>query len=103
MITKEEFTKLITWHEEQDKLVDKLTEIFPNAYESNVIDNSWKVFDLVWKICFDEEGQDWISWWLYDCKSYKDNTYNHTYEENGETISVETIDDLWKLVKGCRK
>lgn len=104
MIGKEEFTKLITWHEEQEKEVDKICEIFPNAFEANLIDHSWKAYDLIWKICFDEEGQEWISWWLYDCKSYSDNTYNRTYKEaDGTTVSVETIDDLWKLVKGCRK
>ena len=103
MIGKEEFVKIINWYETQEKETDKLCEIFPNAFEAPVLDNPYKLLDLVFKICFDEEGQDWISWWLYDCKNYVDNTYNRTYIENGKTISVETVDDLWKLVKGCRK
>ena len=98
MITKEEFVEIINWHVIQNKEVDKLCEVFPGAYGATILDNPYKLFDIIWKICFDTEGQEWISWWLYDCKNILDDTYNRTYEENGETI-----DDLWKLVKGCRK
>lgn len=103
MIGKEEFIKIINWCSVQEEETDKLCKVFPDAFGATILDNPYKLFDLVLKICFDEEGQDWISWWLYDCKSFTDGTYNRTYEENGETISVETVDDLWKLVKGCRK
>jgi hypothetical protein len=45
---------------------------------------------------FDEEGQDWINWWLYE----KDgNPELKAWDENDNEIPTETIDDLWNLVK----
>lgn len=103
MIGKEQFVEIMNWYTVQEKEVDNLCKIFPNAFEATILDNPYKLLDLIWKICFDEEGQDWISWWLYDSKGFG-GTYNRTYKEaDGTTVSVETVDDLWKLVKGCRK
>lgn len=102
MITKEEFVELIDWHYKQDTEVDRLCTVFPNFFELEVVDNSFKLVDMVWKICFDTEGHNWISWWLYDCKT-SSGKCERTYEDNGKIVSVETVDELWNLVKPCRK
>ena len=96
MISKEEFIDLINWYEEQEEEVTKLCSIFPTAFESRLIDNPYRLYELTWNICFTTEGKEWVEWWLYD-------TCDRQYMNNGEIISVETSDDLWELVKDYRK
>ena len=98
MISKEEFTNVINWQIEQNKRLDELVKIIPDCFSADIFDSPFKLFDTILKICFDEEGKEWIDWWLYDCKEGE-----RHYVENDKTIDVETLDDLWKLVKGCRK
>lgn len=103
MISKEEFTKLINWHDEQNARLNELNKIFPDCYSADIFDSPFKLLDTIFRICFDEEGVEWISWWMYDTYNYTTKKYDRSYKEDGKEINVETLDDLWKLVKGCRK
>lgn len=103
MISKEEFISLINWHDEQNVRLDELNKVIPDCFSAEIFDSPFKLLNLIFKICFDEEGNEWISWWLYDSFDYAIDKYDRTYEEDGKKINVETVDDLWKLIKGCRK
>lgn len=96
MIGKRQFTELIQAYYEQDKRVDKLNELFPDCYGSPIIDYGWKMFDELKKAYFEEEGIEWIDYFLYDNPS-------KCYYENDVRIPLETIDDLWNVVKDNRK
>lgn len=98
MISKEEFVELIDWHEKQNERLDKLNEIIPDCFSADIFDSPFMLFSKTIRICFDKEGVEWIDWWLYDSPDD-----DKSYTENGQTFNVETADDLWKLVKGCRK
>lgn len=96
MITKEKLGDLIMEHNSQQDRIDILTSIFPEAYSANIIDWGCKMFDELIRAYFTEEGVDWISYFLYE-------NPNNEYVENGRRMKLETIDDLWSLVKDYRK
>ena len=66
MISKEEFKELIQEHFDQDKRVDKLCEVFPESFGNPIIDWGFRMFDKLLNAYFDEEGEDWISYFLYE-------------------------------------
>lgn len=95
MIGKEEFEALIREHFEQEKRIDALDEIFKGSFCSPIIDYSGRLFDQLIKLYFDEIGQDWISYYLYE-------NPEHCYYLNDKRMPLETIDDLWSLVSEHR-
>ena len=96
MISKEEFKELIQEHFDQDKRVDKLCEVFPESFGNPIIDWGFRMFDKLLNAYFDEEGEDWISYFLYE------NPEKCYYCDN-RRIPLETLDDLWLLIEPHRK
>lgn len=95
MIGKEEFIELIKEYELQNNRIDDLEKIFPNCFESNIIDYGFKLFDQILNIYFNQEGSDWIYWYL--CESNL-----KAWDENGKDIPMNDEEDLWELVKNYR-
>ena len=96
-MTKELFTKMILEIQNFCNRVDQLCDVLcTDFFESPLVDSGWKLINLLVESHFDEEGQDWINWWLYE----KDgNPELKASDENDNEIPTETIDDLWNLVK----
>lgn len=100
MITKELFTKMIIEIQNFSNRIDLLCDVLcTDFFESPLVESGWNFINLLIDSHFDEEGQDWINWWLYE----KDGRPElKAFDENDNEIPTETIDDLWNLVKNCR-
>ena len=101
-ISKEEFFKIIEEHEVQQECLDKISKAGLQIFDSDIIEYGNIMFDRVMKAYFTEDGIDWIYWWLYELKSFND-LGPYVFDENGNPISVDTLDDLWNLVQEHRK
>ena len=95
MIGKKEFKELIQEYFEQNKRIDKLYEIFPDPF-GDFTDWGFRMFDKVINSYFDNEGVDWVNYYLYD-------NPKKCYYQDGAKISLETVDDLWLLIESHRK
>lgn len=96
MIGKQEFVDLIQGYYEQNERIDKLCELFNDAFWSPIIDWGFRMFDSLINIYFDEIGADWVSYYLYE------NPEKRYYQDDIE-MPLETLDDLWKLIESHRK
>lgn len=96
-MTKELFTKMILEIQNFGNIVDRICDVLgTNFFESPLAEVGWDLINTLINSHFDEEGQDWINWWLYE----KDgNPELKAWDENDNEIPTETIDDLWNLVK----
>ncbi len=92
MIGKEEFTKLIKNHQEFESNIDNALKIFPYIFESPLISYAEQLFDKLLDNYFDDDSKDWIFYYLYE------NPEKCYYQDN-KKIPLETIDNLWTLVK----
>lgn len=98
MITKNEFIALINDYQEWLNQVDKVSEALGVSllFESNLVEYPAKLFDKTLNIIFNENGVSDIDWWLYEksgCPDLK------MWDEEGNEIPTNTIEDLWELVK----
>lgn len=81
----------------QEKEIDKLCEVFPCAYDSNIIDVLWKTLNLAIDnaeayITNTPGGSDWIQWYLYEAPS----PAMVTIED--KEYKVETPSDLYNIM-----
>lgn len=96
MIGKQEFIDLINSHTEQNSRIDDLSKVFEYAYGNPIIDWGFQMFNMLISALFDEDGVNWIDYYLYD------NPEKCFYEDE-EKVPLETLDDLWKVIKDYRK
>ena len=101
MIKKKEFIELIEDRIDQQKRIEKLCDILElPIWSSNIFYYQNILFDQLINIYFTEEGVDWIKWYIFEKYYHPD---LEAYDENDKEITVETIEDLWKLIKQYRK
>lgn len=98
MITKNEFIALINDYQNWSNQVDKASQALgvSTLFESNLVDYTSRLFDKTINILFNENGTEDIYWWLYEksaCHNLK------MWDEEGNEIPSETIDDLWEIIK----
>lgn len=98
MITKEQFILALNGHKFQTEQLTKLEDFGINLWDSTIIEFGFSMFDTLINATFDKEGQDWIFWYLFEKEKYD----LEAFHENGEKIKLETIEDLWELVKDYR-
>lgn len=96
MIEESSFKVLIEGYFKQHDRVDNLDDLMPGVAASEVIDYGFKMFDELINVYFNEFGIDWIYYYLYE-------NLEKCYYENGERKPLETLDDLWNLIKEYRK
>lgn len=100
MINQELFNTIISEVINFNEKVDNWEELVgPGIFETSMVQSSWKIIDFLILTNFNEEGQDWINWWLYE-KS--ENPELKALDAEDKEIPTETIDDLWNLVKDYR-
>ena len=102
MITKEEFFDLISKHLMWSDRIDEVSEALnvPTLFESDWVEYASSLFDKTINFLFNEEGVDDINWWLYEKSG---NPELKMWDANNNEIPIETIDDLWEIVKNYRK
>lgn len=99
MITKTDFINLIELYKSYSKELDKWCKLVP-MFESELINTVENMFIKNLQIQFTEEGYDWITWWLWE----KDgNPELKAYYEDKSEIPIETVEDLWNMVKNYIK
>ena len=104
MITKEQFTKVIENTLKLDKEYDRWDDFGINLWELPIGDIVADLAESIWDITFDEDGVDWINWWIYERPAlFEGDEVNKAYNEDGSEIPTETVDDLWNIVKKFRK
>ena len=104
MITKEQFTKVIEDTLKLDKEYDRWDDFGINLWELPIGDIVANIAESIWDITFDEEGVDWINWWIYERPAlFEGDEVNKAYNEDGSEIPTETVDDLWNIVEKFRK
>ena len=96
MIGKKEFEELIKEHSEQNARIDLLCKVFSTSYGDPIIDWGFLMFRKVLEYTFDKIGLDWIDYYLYDNPSKR-------YFSDEKEFPLETLDDLWELIKDHRK
>ena len=104
MITKEQFTKVIEDTLKLNKEYDRWDDFGINLWELPIGDIIADLAESIWDITFDEDGVDWINWWIYERPAlFEGDEVNKAYNEDGSEIPTETIDDLWNIVEKFRK
>ena len=104
MITKEQFTKVIEDTLKLNKEYDRWDDFGINLWELPIGDTEASLAESIWNIVFDEDGVDWINWWIYERPAlFEGDEVNKAYNENGSEIPTETVDDLWNIVEKFRK
>lgn len=104
MITKEQFTKVIEDTLKLNKEYDRWDDFGINLWELPIGDIVANIAESIWNITFDEEGVDWINWWIYERPPlFEGDEVNKAYNEDGSEIPTETVDDLWNIVEKFRK
>lgn len=101
MITREKFNEIITSLLTINTEVDTLYDMGIDMIESHIFIQYGKMVDIVLDSLYTKEGQNLINWWLYEVPLNKDLV--KIWDDKGEEIKCETIEDLWELTKKYRK
>lgn len=101
MITKEQFIKLITNHRKHNDILDEIEDVLGfTIYDCDWVEYGNILFDEMLGLLFQEEGVDDINWWLYEKCGHPD---LKMWDKDGNEIPIETVNDLWELVKNLQK
>lgn len=102
MITKEMFIKMMSLIEQFNEEIDKWLEFGIDIIEKPIHNIPIEMFYLWEKDNFDDDGKDWIDWYLYERIDMFTNEVLPCYDENDKEFYVNNLEDLWELVKDHR-
>lgn len=101
-MTKERFIKLIENAQNYNKELDRWSDFGIDFFELPISELGWNFLNVVLPELFSDEGVDWINWWLFEKPGFGEDP-NQAYDEDGNVIPTDTIDDLWNIVKDYQK
>lgn len=99
MITKEQFIQFIETVEAYDKEVTRWDDFGIEIFQLPICELTWNLADCFIESHFNEDGQDWISWYLFERISVISGGVLPCYDEDGNEFYVNNAEDLWELVK----
>lgn len=99
-MTKEGFIKLIENAQNYSKELDRWSDFGIDLFELPISELGWNFLNVVLPELFSNEGVDWVNWWLFEKPGLGG---GQAYDENGDVIPTDTVDDLWDIVKNCLK
>lgn len=102
VMTKEGFIKLIENALNYSKELDRWSDFGIDLFELPISELGWNFLNVVLPELFSDEGVDWINWWLFEKPGFGGDP-NQAYDEDGNVIPTDTIDDLWNIVKDYQK
>lgn len=93
-MTLKEYIEL---YKDYDKEIDKLDAVFPQAFASDLIENTWKMFEALLEYVVKEEGLDIEDtfWFIYD-----NELGTNGYEIND--IQINNLEDFMLFETGIR-
>ena len=97
---RETFLNVIKLHQEQEKRLDRLSEIID--YGSPLVEFGWLMFDELIQEAFNETQVDWIFWWLYERISLTTGEELPYWDENDVEHYVHTPEELWDLIQNYK-
>lgn len=101
-MTKEGFIRLIENALNYSKELDRWDNFGIDLFESLISELGWNFLNVVLPELFSDKGVDWINWWLFDKPGFGEKL-NQAYDEDGNIIPTDTIEDLWNIVKDYQK
>lgn len=99
MITKEAFCKFINTFIEYDTKLDKICKVLNvSLHDCELTEYPGILLDKFLQATFNQNGIDTIYWWLFEKRLNPELEFYIDDEE----INVDTLDDLWEIVKDKR-
>ena len=94
-MTYEKFKELI---ETIEKVRDRSSAIYDLGLDLiNFEDMHYRIINILMQSIFDEEGHDWIDWYLYERVGFNDKV-NLATDKDGNEICYD-VPSLWETVK----
>ena len=102
MITKESFIKMIKLAEKYSAEIDRWVDFGFDIYEMPISSIPWEMFNCWMNEYFNEDGKDWINWYLWERISIVTKEILPCYDEEGEEFYINNPSDLWNLIEQYR-
>ena len=102
MISKALFVEMIEYAEAFEAELDRWNDFGLQVFEMPIGDIPWGMFNCWLESHFDMEGKDWVNWYLWERRSFSTNEILPCYHKDGTQFFVNTVEDLWDLVKDHR-
>lgn len=97
------FVAMINAIEKYDAEVERWNDFGIELYELPICEIPWKIINMYLEEMFNEDGVDWINWYIYERKSIITGEVLPCFDEEGNEFYVNTPEDLWKLVEQHQK
>ena len=97
------FVAMINAIEKYDAEVERWADFGIELYELPICELTWELINMYLEEMFNEDGVDWINWYIYERKSIFTGEVLPCWDEEGKEFYVNTPEDLWKLVEQHQK
>ena len=97
------FVAMINAIEKYDVEVERWADFGIELYELPICELTWELINMYLEEMFNEDGVDWINWYIYERKSIFTGEVLPCWDEEGKEFYVNTPEDLWKLVEQHQK
>lgn len=97
------FVAMINTIEKYDAEIERWNDFGIELYELPICEIPWEIINMHLKEMFNEDGVDWINWYIYERKSIITGEVLPCFDEEGKEFYVNTPEDLWKLVEQHQK
>ena len=97
------FVAMVNAIEKYDAEVERWADFGIELYELPICELTWEIINMYLEEMFNEDGVDWINWYIYERKSIITGEVLPCWDEEGKEFYVNTPEDLWKLVEQHQK
>lgn len=97
------FVAMVNAIEKYDAEVERWNDFGIELYELPICELTWELINMYLEEVFNEDGVDWINWYIYERKSIFTGEVLPCWDEEGKEFYVNTPEDLWKLVEQHQK
>jgi hypothetical protein len=97
------FVAMVNAIEKYDAEVERWADFGIELYELPICELTWELINMYLEEVFNEDGVDWINWYIYERKSIITGEVLPCFDEEGKEFYVNTPEDLWKLVEQHQK
>ena len=97
------FVAMVNAIEKYDAEVERWADFGIELYELPICELTWEIINMYLEEMFNEDGVDWINWYIYERKSIITGEVLPCFDEEGKEFYVNTPEDLWKLVEQHQK
>jgi hypothetical protein len=97
------FVAMINTIEKYDAEIERWNDFGIALYELPICELTWELINMYLEEMFNEDGVDWINWYIYERKSIITGEVLPCFDEEGKEFYVNTPEDLWKLVEQHQK